>query len=374
MSTGTFSLWLTTDAGVRIQSLNDILSFSATRQVNAIGPFVGKLKSTFDISLLKRDRMIQVWYAPPGGRLSLWRVYFLRKWRFETKGSNESIQVWGRDPNYLLYRRIVAAYSASTYATKNDVADDMMKEIVTESLSDNLLPAPDAGTRAWSNLSVAGDVSAGPTLSRSIAWKELLTNSGSGVLPNIAQAAREAGTEVFFDIVADTISANSITFQFRTYTGQPGQDVSDRVVFDQNRGNLQDPFYEFDAIDEVNYVYAGGGMVGVLRNIQQVYDADRYNASIWNRCEGFADARGQASDDEVREAGRAVLEEGRPKERLGGTPVDTKGTRFGRDWNFGDKVKAKYKELEFDTIIRAVTIGKEETGRHFVLARLDYEA
>lgn len=367
-----YELWLTTDAGVRLALLDHSLGFTASRVVNGIGWLNHSLPASFDTSLIDVDRMVQVWRAPAGGSLSLWRVYFVRKWRFETMGSQEALSISGPDCNDLLRRRIVVGYAGSSYASKTGAADDVMKALVSEAISDTPTPVPSAGTRVWSNLSVAADLGAGPTLTKSLNFGHLLQKSGGGSLADIGKAAREAGTEVFFDIVPAVVSGSSITFQFRTTTGQPGMDVSARVVFDQARGNLVNPFLEYDYSEETDYVYAGGQGEGAARNIQQVYDASRYGKSQWNRCEAFADARNETADNGVREAGRALLEEGRPRRRLGGIPVDTAGTRFGRDWNFGDRVRARYHNEEFDAIIRAVMISQDDDGEQ-VQARLEWE-
>jgi len=370
---GNYEIWMTDDKGVRLAQLDNILWFSATRHISKIATFIGGLPTSFDTDLLKPDRMIQVWRAPEGGRLSLWRPYFVRKWRFETRGGRQTLTVIGVDPNDLLRRRIVAAFSGSAQAAKTDFADDMMKEIITEALADGVAPVPTAGTRAWADLSVQADLGAGPTLEKRFGFGKLLQSSGGGLIASIAKASREAGTEVFFDIVTDAVSSSSIAFQFRTYTGQPGQDVSDRVVFDQERGNLQGPFLEFDYTAEANYVYAAGRGQGAGRNVQQVYDAGRYNVSQWNRCEAFADARNQDTNNGVREAGRTVLEGGRPRRRFGGTPLDTAGTRYGLDWNFGDRVTARYRGQEFTMIIRTVTISVDDRGRERISSRLEFE-
>ena len=145
------------------------------------------------------------------------------------------------------------------------------------------------------------------------------------------------------------------------------------MVFDQARGNLQTPSLEYDYTEEVNYVYSGGQGEESDRNIQQVYDSTRYGVSQWNRCEAFTDARNEEEDDGVREAGRAALEEGRPRQRFSGVPIDTAATRFGKDWNWGDKVRARYRDEEFDAIIWAVSISRDDSGET-IQARLDYES
>jgi hypothetical protein len=376
-----YELWLTDDRGLRITDqrgrsyLTSFLSLTASRAVNTIGRFTLAVPATFDDNLLKPDRMIQVWRAPTGGRLGLWRTYFVRRWIFETRSGEESITISGPDTNDLLRRRIVAAFAGSAQASKTDLADDMMKEIVTEAIADGVAPTPDAGTRAWSDLTIAADLGNGPTITKAFSFDQLLTPSGQGVLPKLAKAARAAGTEVFFDIVPNVVSGSSITFQFRTFTGQPGQDVTGQgVLFDQQRGNMVNPRLEYDYSQEENYIYAAGQGVADAREVQQVSDSARYLASQWNRCEAHADARNQTAANGVREAGRADLEDGQPRIRFRAEPVDTTGTRFGRDWDFGYKVRSRYRNVEFDTIIRAVTISVDSNGNEDVRARQEYEA
>lgn len=369
-----YQLWLTNDFGARLATLNKAVEFSCSQVVNGIGQFSMVLPANFDINLVDApDRMVQIWRAPRGSSAKeLWRPYFIRDFGYTTSAAKEFLNISGPDAKDLLRRRIVAAFSGSSQSSKFTQADDMMKEIVTEAIADGIDPAPAEGTRVWADLSVQGDLSLGPIIDRSFSFKELMTESGGGLLPAIAKAAREAGTEVFFDVVVKTVSSSAITFEFRTFTGQPGQDVSDSVLFSREKGNLKNAFYSKSRRGEINYVYAGGQKPGSARNIQQVADSTRYLESQWNRCEGFADARDQANNDSVTAAGNSVLERGRPRIRAGGDPVDTRSTRFGRDWDFGDKVRFKYRNIEFDSIIRAVSItvkGNRETVR----ARLDSE-
>ena len=370
---GSYELWLTSDTGLRLALLDTALGLTASKSDKTISWFSLNAPASFNINLLRPDNMLQVWRAPLGGKLGLWQVYFLRKWTFATQGSRETILLEGPDIKDLLRRRIVAAYAGSAQASKTDFADDMMKEVVTQSIADGVAPTPTAGTRVWSNLSIAVDTGSGPSITKSFPFDTLLTSSGNGVLAVLANASREAGTEVFFDILPNVVSSNSINFIFQTTINQPGQDVSDRIVFSQERGNLQNPTLVYDYSEEENYIYAAGQGEQADRNIQQVYDTARYGASIWDRCEGFADARNQSTDDGVRESGRAQLEEGRPKINFSADVLDTKGTRFGRDWNYGYKVTTKYRSVEFSSIIKAVTISVDANGEK-IQAKAEYES
>ena len=367
-----YELWLTNDSGSRLAQLTTITELVAAKADGLISWFSLKMPISFDINQIALDRMVQVWRQPTGGALGLWQVYLLRRWTFSTEGSQEVVTLEGPDIKDLLRRRIVAAYSGSAQASQTAAADNMMKTVVTQSIADGVAPVPTAGTRVWANLSIAANVSLGPSITKSFPFDKLMAGSGSGVLPLLAKAAREAGTEVFFDIVPNVVTGSSITFQFQTFTGQPGQNVASRVVFDQQRGNMRDPQLEYDYSEEENYIYAAGQGEAADRNVQQVSDSVRYGASIWNRCEGFADARNQTADNGVREAGRAQLEEGRPKIRFTATPMDTAGTRFGLDWDYGYRVRARYKNIEFDTIIRAVTLTVDGNGKETIQTKLEY--
>ena len=357
-----------------ISLMSSFHQFRASRVANGIGWFEGELPASFDENSLRQDNMIQVWRAPSGRALNLWRVYFLRKWTWALGESGESLIVEGPCINDLLRRRIVAAYSGSPQASKTDFADDMMKEVVTESIADGVAPVPTAGTRVWADLSIAPDTSSGPSISVSFAFDPLLTPSGSGALPAIAKAAREAGTEVFFGIYPDVVTSKTINFVFRTFIGQPGQDLTLRgVFFSPELGTIRSVSLEYDYSKEINYVYAGGQDIGASRDVQQVYDAARYLRSRWNRCEGFIDARSKIGNA-VQEKGNEYLELGRPKVRFTCVPQDTPLVQFGVDWTHGDKVLAAYKRLQFGAVATDTTIEVKNTGEETVHSKLEYRS
>lgn len=368
---GRLELWLTTDTGARIAQLSTGLGLSASKVVSGIGWFNYRPPLSFDKSLLKPDRMFQLWYAPDNEALKLWNVYFLRKFLYRSR----SIEFGGPDINSLLWRRIVAAYTNSTQAKKSAMeADDMMKEVVSESLLDTADPTPTFGTRAWANLTVQADATLGPQISKSFSFDKLLTFEGGGVLPALAKDAAERGTEVFFWIVPNVVSGDGITFQFRTYINQPGSDVSDQLTFEEESGNLLEPELELDYSREENYIYATGQGVDEDRNVQQVYDETRVGQSIWGRMEGEADSRNQDSNASVTNSGNTALWEGRPKIRFSGKIGNTEGCQFLEHWDVGYRATTKFEVIQFESIIRAATLSVDDSGKIEIDARLDYEA
>lgn len=364
----TYELWYTSDTGRRLALLSTIEQATFLRVTNGVGRFSMILPASFDTKLLKRDRMIQVWRSPKGGRLSLFRVYLVRWWNFRRIDADMICEVRGPCLNDLLRRRYVINYTRTANAHMTDQADDMCKAVVDDHLvSDTSAPVTAAGSRVVAGLSVQGDLAAGPSLTESLAWRNVLDT-----LTDIAQASRAAGTEIFWDIVASDVSGDSISVEFRTKTGQPGQDQTSRVVFDEARGNLERASYTYDAATEVNYVYGGGQGQGTGRNIEQQYDATRYNASRWNRCEGFAYAAYSQAANAARDAARQKLAEGEPKVLFTGKAIDTEGTRFGKHWNWGDKVTARFLGQDYESIIRKVQLTLDADRHETIDARLEY--
>jgi len=358
-----YEFWLTTDSGTRIALLNNLIWFDGYRVIDGVGYSELALPPSFDTRLWGVDRMLQVWRAPRGGRLRLWNVFFLRKPEWHTAIGRRFL-AGGVAAKELLRRRVIPFDESDSKAAKTDLADDMMKEIVDEQMV-----SASTAARNWSNLTVAGDLGAGPSLTKTFDDRNLYRT-----LDDIALAAKTAGTEVWFDVVPSSVSASAISFQFRTYTGQPGRDLTETgIVFDEARGNMVDARLEYDYLGTINQVYAVGQGTEGDRETQEVSDSGRIALSAWNRREESVFALREETANGVRDAGRAALVEGEPVRRFTARAVDTAGTRYGADWECGDKVRVRYRDKEFDAIVSTVHITLRN-GHETIDARLEYRA
>ena len=349
-------LWLTNDRGERLALLDDFTYFQGTIASNRVGQCRVYLPSTFDTSLLRIDSMIQLWRAPKGGRLSLWRPFLIQRIGYAMNGAEETIEVGGEDPNTLLRRRYVVANKGSAEADKGGEADDLMKAYVYEAMvSSTYTPQTSSGTRNYTGFSTQADLTAAPSVNHEAAYRNLYAT-----LQDIASKSREKGTDLFFDVAPDLVTATSISFQFRTYIGKMGADLSSQVVFDQAYGNFVNPFYERDWTDVQSFIYSAGQGPSVLRHILETIDIARLYLSKWGWREGFQDARSGDSLDEVSYAGYEALEKARPIQRFGGQPIDTDGTQYGVDWHFGDLVRARYRDIDVQCMVDGVTLTIED--------------
>lgn len=374
-----YEIWLCNDRGTRIADvwghtmLDRVQTFTATRIANDIGTFTAIVPASFDQALLRRDIIIQLWRASEGAALDLFRCYFLRRWTLETKRGQTSLELHGRCTNDLLRRRVVTAAPSSRPALfgSTEYTDDAMKEIVRNSQGDGggiYWPAPHYGTRTWANFSVEGDTTAGPQLGTEIdaSYEYLLRDGGNGVLQKCAEQSAIEGDEVFFDVVPLLLTGRQMTFIFRTRVGQPGQDITNYgVLFSQDRGNLPEAKLSYDYTKEENYIWAVIERGPYDTSVHQDYDAIAHDASAWNRCEG-------TTDRNVTRGG-PYLREKRGKINFVGKLIDTAGMSFGVDWNFGDKVRVRYQNFQFDAIIRAVTVQVDKRGKETVSAKLEYQ-
>ena len=366
-----FEVWLTEDNGSRFQLLDNFISVSYTRVLNSVGRLTLVMPSDFDIRIAKIDRKIEVWRKPATGVQSLENAFFIRRPLTRTKADGvTNFRLHAPDLIELLSRRIIAYTAGIPQAEKSDFADDMMKEIVDENFGPSagiIRDLTDAG------LTIAADVSLGPSLEKSFSRRNVLD-----VIKDLSDAAREVGTEVYFDVVQvqPAIGANNAVLEFRTYIDQRGQDRrvgvgGNPIQIGLEFGNLEFPDFEEDYSEEVNFVYAGGQGEGEDRVIQTASDDPRINISLWNRREVFRDARHQQTPASVLDTAESRLIQGRPKQRFSGELISIPGSEYGKDWGFGDRLTVIYEGRQMEAMIRAVSVSLDQIGDESIRGLLE---
>ena len=202
-------------------------------------------------------------------------------------------------------------------------------------------------------------------ITKEFAYKNVLE-----VLKEIAEQAEEAGTWLGFDVVRITPA----TFEFRTYTGQRGQDhcrtSSDPRLVGKQYGNLTEASFGTFHSEERNFIYVGGQGEGADRTIVTRSNEDRISASKWNRRELFVDAH----DLESLEAeGDAALGENKPKQSVTGTLRDTPGMMFGIHYGFGDMLTAQVFDFHIDCRVSSVRVEVSQDAGEQIDVRLQGE-
>jgi len=344
------------------QATGDLaVSFEYASVLNNIGWFRLTLPGSFDRRVLRKDNRVVFWRKPVGGAGGIAFMGFIRSNRTRLDRNGNVLRVVeGKDLNYLLSSRVVAYPAGHARADQTDQADDLMKSLVDENLGANSLTA--GGRAVAANVSstyfsVQADAAAGPSITKGMSYRNVLD-----VLREIADAARAAGTEVYFGIVPTGES----TFEFRTKTGQWGQDrtsdVANGLTFGPQYGNMGAAELVEDATDEVNYAYGLGQGQGSQRTYSTSADATRTGASLWAIREGKVDARGDATAAGVLDAADAELVKGRPLAYATAELLSVPGSIYGKDWNFGDRVTLAIDGRQADALVRYVRVSVDERG------------
>jgi hypothetical protein len=360
-----YELWLSRDDGTRLALLDTVVGFQYVISLHQVGACAVTLPGSFNKVLLAPDRRIEVWRAPANGELALERVYLIRRIedRTDEMGVRSFLAV-GVDGNDLLRRRHVAYAAGSAEASMTDEADDMCREIVVDNLGSDAAAARQISS---SYFTVAAEQSAGVSLSKGFSRRNVLT-----VLQDIADQAAAAGTPIYWH-VADVAPD---VWQFQTMTGQPGIDHSypdgqNPVLLSLEYGNLAEPQLSEDYTGEVTIAYAAGQGEGAARTVVTAEDTTRSGRSLFGRCEGFKDARNEASTAGVTAEANVHLGENAPRRVFAARIVDNVGTRYGLEWRWGDKVTALYAGESFDAIIKTVLVRVDGDGLETIDARLD---
>lgn len=351
-------VWLYRDDGTRLARLSPI-SFTWTHAQNTVGHFSLSLPGGFDRSLLDYDRRIGIWRKPEGGAQYLEFAGLVRRiqTRTDVRGLT-TFNVSGCDLNGFLARRVVAYSAGSPESEMTDQADDLITEIVKDNLGSDAIAARQISSTYFS---VASSPAAGPSITKGFSYRNVLE-----VLRDVSDAARQAGTALFFGIKPTGES----TFGFSTRTQEWGRDRTaddaTRLIFSLVRGNLANPVLDEDAGDEVNFAYGLGQGEGSLRNVQTSEDTARSAASLFARSEAAISATGEATDAGVADVADARVMQGRPVRLFSADLLSVPGSRYGLDWGFGDKVPISYAGLQFDVWIRAITVSVDENGRETI--------
>ncbi len=358
----TYTVALRDPNGNDIEIWDDFISLDYGRSVNEAGRLTLKMPVREGINprVIRRDYHILVYRNPDNGfpylDMRTWWIIDDVVW---DTWKNE-LTIGAGDLLHLLKRRIVGYTPQTSYADKTFVqhgidsgtftgfflkADDMMKEYVYENLGAGCLDTD----RIISALSIEADKGEGPNVEQQAAWRPILQ-----VCQDIANQSAGLGTDLYFDIVP----IGDKNFEFRTYTNVLNIDHSSTtanpIIFaDENLANTK---LRWNHIEEKTYLYVTGEGSGSGVHKKESGDSTR-DYSMWGRIEGYFSIGGESIDDDYM--GRKLSEklyEARGKLVLTANVVDTPGSIYGVDYNYGDKIAASVNGYTFDSLIDSVRV------------------
>lgn len=357
-------VWYTHE-GVRKGVIQASNGLEYVKVQNQIGSLVIDLpRGLYQYEEFSVGDIFEVW-REKNGTLELQNetAYFLQDWEFwaDSEGG-EYIRLIASDANWLLDTAIVAAFSGSEDAEMTGIPDDLMKAIVSKQLGST--------ASAWrSKITEAPNLGAGgASISKAFAYRNVLT-----VVQELAELATEAGVWLGFDVVRTAPGA----FEFRTYTGQRGQNhgraSGDPRLVGKQYGNLSEATFGTYHMDERNWVQVAGQGEGDSRVLIYRENIARRDASKWNRREYFKDSRDESDTALLNADGDAALEEFKPKQRLTGTLHDTPGMQYNIHYWFGDILSVEAFGYHVDCHVKAVRVRVDQDGGEQLDIKLEGE-
>lgn len=358
------AVWYTHE-GVRKGVIQAFNGLEYVKTQNAIGSLV----ITMPRGLMQYDQfsvgdIFEVWREKNSVlELQNETAYFLQDWEFRADSEGgEYITLIASDANWLLDTAIVAAFSGSEDAEMTGIPDDLMKAIVSKQLGST--------ATAWrTKITEAPDLGAGgASISKAFAYRNVLT-----VIQELAELANEGGVWVGFDVVRTAPGA----FEFRTYTGQRGQNhgrlSGDPRLVGKQYGNLSEATFGTYHADERNWVMVAGQGEEDERVLVYRENIQRRDASKWNRREYFKDSRDETVTANLEADGDAALDEFKPRQVLTGTLHDTPGMQYNIHYQFGDVLSVEAFGYFVDCHVKSVRVRVDQDGGEQLDIKLEGE-
>lgn len=251
---------------------------------------------------------------------------------------------------YWLYNR--DAWTLDGYLTVTATAPEIIGEFVNREAGPGAIYA--GVDRRTQGLTLAAIVPAGATVTH------VLRNTN--LLLKIQQIAQAYGLDI------QVVGNGAALFEFQVGTllgtdrriGNPAGNPP--MVFSAGYGNITEPHYIEDRLEEVTHIFVGGEGTGLERTIYDQQDAALIADSPWNLREAFADGRSFDSESKLQVRAEEELHEYAPITDLEFRLIETVAYKYGRDWDLGDLVTATYRNVQLDYVVEAVTVTVDDTG------------
>jgi hypothetical protein len=368
MATG-YEIILADQLGNHIAQFNNFARLEWGRRVNDVGAFL----LTFDADQFSRDlwwgldRRLEIWRKPETGEMTLAMMGFLRYLkRGRDAQGRRYVTLGGPDQNDLLTRRIIAYAAASSQAAKKGYAGNVIKAFVRENLG-SLATDSDRDLTSY-GFRVQRNLSDGATVEIAASRRKLLA-----VIQEVAEASYNQGSPLYFDITYIPTE----TFRFSTYAGQRGVDRTwankqNAILLSAEMGNLRQPELMQDWREELTVVYAGWQGKEDNRRVQEIPATARLSKSVFNRREGMYSGQSSETPQQCAAGARAKLRENKPVRKFTAEAVDRESFRFGKDWDFGDKLTASFGSEQYGVMVSAVHVVVTDDAGEVVTPKLEY--
>lgn len=351
---GDYYLEVRSPTGTVLGQIDDYWTLGYHKEVNA----PGWLKFVLDgnnskLSLLQDKAQILVMRSDSANGVAPYEDFcgIFRK-QVKTTKDADVIEIECPGVAHILSWRVNAFYAdlSNRSAFTNKPAETIMKTLVTYNFTASATTGNNRKrTGTMSNpftISVAADSARGNSLDRN--------NSGVNILKELAEIAGIGGLD--FKLTR----TGAATWQFDVGVPYLGTNKQSSVIFSVYNGNMADPEYTYDAIDEKTVAIVAGQDQKSKRQFA-IRTSGAYSSN--NNIEMWVDARNDgATSAGMNAAGDKALRASRVQEEFKYTVRQSPASRYKLDYDLGDVVGARYDPINIAQKVQAVTIEYEKSS------------
>ena len=353
-------------SGALTQVITQWSRLTYTRRVNGVDFIRLELRGdSAAIADLVLDAQIEVWRSNQAEGIPSYLDCegFVRTVELRTdEDGNDLAVAYGAGYDDLLARRIILYPADSAETNKSGPGETVIKEFVDQNAGPGAtFPPRLLASGVTTGLTIEADAAAGATWTGARSYAQLL-----GVCQEIGLSSG-----VDFGVVGTGLA----TFEFRakaapwgtdrtttgldTSTGLNGAGVPP-AIFSLVRGNMGAPVYVDSRASEVNAVIVMGQGLNDDRTVIQRTDASAIADSPWNRRE--LGRNGNYEDDVtgLNIVGDTLLAELGRRQEFSCQIIETPTFLYGKHWFHGDQVTARYKTVEVNKKLVAVTVTRDQ--------------
>ena len=333
--------------------------------------------------LFERNSIVEVLRKVPGQTLGAMPASTQRPngWAVEWEGLHSNIyrntfangdeDFVSLSDGYLdLARRRAVLWNATAGASESKKVDSPAQTAIYEFVEENCGPGATVAAGRLYEGTVTGLVVP--------AWVGGGANwSGLRSYRNVLEVIQDIGN--FASIDFDIVGQGGANWRFETYIDQRGRDRTINglgadglngagnppVIFALESGNVQQVSYKEINRGTANVVAGLGQARYAARDVQVVANAGAIDPSRVNQREMCRNANSQDDGVEVSDVAEEWLERLQPVEDFSFVPLITRSTLYGVHYWWGDRVTARYKDLERDKRLLGVTIAVADKGEQF---------
>ena len=330
-----------------------------TKQESDRGYLYLDIPNVYSKDYFKIDGRIEVYRKIGYGveYLELDTQWLIRKVTFKTDESGKSvIHILAYDLNDILFRRIIAYASGTSYVKKTGACDNVIFEILRENFGSL---AVDTARDLSSYLVIPENFTTSlcPSITTAFAWQEVFP-----LIKEICDYSISSGVYLTFDVV----KLDRKRFGFYTYAIcrgiNRGTNSNKSLYFSLDRGNLSYASLSRDHSEERNFIYAGGQGEEDSRIIKTYANSSAISLSPYNRYEEFVDATSDPSPDYVQSQAQSNEMKSRAKIVVNSHIQQVQDCLYGLHYFFGDIVVIEHGGYTVDTHLDTVHIICSDSG------------